>query len=90
MEAIMAVRSQWRVAIVLSLFMAGLATPAFADRRSEAAQVSSAGMWRYMGSGRSRQPLAEGRRTRPHLPAAWNNLGIAYEQQGQFNKARTA
>ena len=24
----------------------------------------------------------------PTYAAAWNNLGIAYEQQGQFNKAR--
>src|SRR4029077_7149088 len=79
-------------AILLSLFMAGVATPAFADRRAEAkAQVEFGwavalhGLWSEAANHWQKAVELD-----PTYAAAWNNLGIAYEQQGQFNKARMA
>jgi Tfp pilus assembly protein PilF len=88
----MPVRYQLRIAIVLSLVLAGAATPAFADRRSDAkAQVEFGwdvalhGLWAEAANHWQKAVEID-----PTYAAAWNNLGIAYEQQGQFNKARTA
>ena len=38
----------------------------------------------------SRLPLGEGRQIDPTYAAAWNNLAVAFEQQGNFDKAREA
>ena len=39
---------------------------------------------------RSHLPLGAGDDDRPHLRAAYNNLAVAYEHEGQFDKARKA
>jgi Flp pilus assembly protein TadD len=81
-----------RIAVVVFLVMVGLATPAFADRRSDAkAQVEFGwdvalhGLWNEAASHWQKAVEID-----PTYAAAWNNLGIAYEQQGQFAKARNA
>ena len=85
-------RYQTRLVAVLLLVMAGLATPAFADRHSDAkAQVEFGwdvalhGLWSEAASHWQKAVELD-----PTYAAAWNNLGIAYEQQGQFTKARAA
>ena len=85
-------RTPLRIALVLFLGVAGLATPAFADRRADAkAQVEFGwdvalhGLWSEAANHWQKAVEID-----PTYAAAWNNLGIAYEQQGQFNKARLA
>jgi Flp pilus assembly protein TadD len=78
----------WLV-LVLAL---GVATPAFADRRSEAKahvefgwEVALKGLWKSATSQWEKAIELD-----PTYSAAWNDLGIAYEQQGMFDKARSA
>jgi len=77
---------------VTLLVTAGAAAPAFADRRSDAKaqvefgwDVAMHGLWAEAANHWQKAVELD-----PTYAAAWNNLGIAYEQQGQFTKARTA
>jgi Flp pilus assembly protein TadD len=76
--------------IVLLLLLA--ATPASADQRSDAkAQVdfgilvAQRGLWREAAYRWERATEMD-----PTYGAAWNNLGIGYEQLGRFDDARRA
>lgn len=77
------------LALVLAL---GLSSPAYADQRSDAkAQVefgitvAQRGLWREATLRWERATELD-----PGYGAAWNNLGIGYEQLGQFDQARRA
>jgi Tfp pilus assembly protein PilF len=70
----------------------GLAAPAFADRRSDAKdqvefgwQVAMKGLWNEAAFRWEKAVELD-----PTYAAAWNDLGIAYEQQGKFDLARKA
>lgn len=74
------------------LFTLGVATPAFADRRSDAKDqlefgisVAQRGLWREAALRYERAVAID-----PTYAAGWNNLGIAYEQLGRFDDARKA
>ena len=74
------------------LLVGGMATPAFADRRSDAkAQVefgitvASRGLWKEAAYRWEKAVEVD-----PTYGAAWNNLGIGYEQLGRFDDARKA
>jgi Flp pilus assembly protein TadD len=78
----------WLVPVLLALF----AAPAFADRRSQAKEhvdfgiaVAQRGLWREAAT-RWEQAVE----VDPTYAAAWNNLGIGYEQLGRFDDARKA
>jgi Flp pilus assembly protein TadD len=69
-----------------------LATPASADRRSDAKvhvdfgiAVAQRGLWREAAT-RWEQAVE----LDPSYAAAWNNLGIGLEQLGRFDEARKA
>ena len=71
---------------------AGVAAPAFADRRSDAkAQVdfgitvAQRGLWKEAAYRWEKAVEVD-----PTYAAAWNNLGIGYEQLGRFDDARKA
>lgn len=80
-------------AIVLSLAAATLlAAPVYADARSDAKsqvefgiKVSQKGLWKEALYRWERAVAID-----PSYPAAYNNLAVAYEQAGQFDKARKA
>jgi Tfp pilus assembly protein PilF len=70
----------------------GLASPAFADQRGEAKQqvefgieVAQRGLWREAIYRWERATQLD-----PTYAAAFNNLAIAYEHEGQLEKARGA
>ena len=72
--------------------LVGTATPAFADRRSEAkAQVefgiavAQRNLWKEATYRWERATEID-----PTYAAAWNNLAIGYERLGDFDKARKA
>ncbi len=70
----------------------GVAVPAFADKRSDAKSQVEFG-WEVAQKGLWKEALYRWQRAveiDPAYAAAWNDLGIALEQQGQFDKARTA
>jgi Flp pilus assembly protein TadD len=74
------------------LLLLGLASPAWADRRSDAkAQVgfgitlAEKGLWREAGIHFQKAVELD-----PTYAAAWNNLGIGHEQMGRFDDARKA
>ena len=76
---------------LVALFVA-LAAPAYADRRSEAKaqiefgiSVAQRGLWREALYRWERAADID-----PTYAAAYNNLAIAYEHEGQFEKARRA
>ena len=80
-----------RALFVLVLAL-GVATPAFADRRSEAKSqvefgwdVAMKGLWREATVRWEKATELD-----PTYSAAWNDLGIAYEEQGKFDDARKA
>jgi Flp pilus assembly protein TadD len=69
-----------------------LAVPALADGRTDAKaqvefgwQVAMKGLWNEAAFRWERAVELD-----PTYAAAWNNLGIAYEQQGKFDLARKA
>ena len=73
-------------------FVAAIATPVLADQRSDAkAQVqfgitvAQRGLWKEATDRWERATKAD-----PTYAAAWNNLGIGYEQLGRFDDARKA
>jgi Flp pilus assembly protein TadD len=77
------------VAVVL---LAGTALPAAADERSEAKSqvefgiaVAQRGLWRE-----ATLRWEQATKVDPTYGAAWNNLGIGYEQLGRFAEARKA
>ena len=70
----------------------GVATPALADRRADARSqvefgwdVALKGLW-HEATLRWEKAIE----IDPTYAAAWNDVGIAYEQEGRFDKARTA
>jgi Tfp pilus assembly protein PilF len=76
-------------ALLLSVLAAG---PVFADQRSDAReqvefgiQVAQRGLWREAIYRWERATQID-----PSYAAAYNNLAIAYEQEGQLDKARAA
>jgi Flp pilus assembly protein TadD len=85
----MTVGSRVSHALVLAL---GLAAPAAADRRSDAKDqvafgiaVAQRGLWKEATFRWERAVELD-----PAYGAAWNNLGIGYEQLGRFDDARRA
>jgi Flp pilus assembly protein TadD len=77
------------VAVVLAV---GFAVPVHADRRSEAKaqvtfgmDVAKKGLWKEATYRWERAVELD-----PTYAAAWNNLGIGYEQLGRFPEARKA
>jgi Flp pilus assembly protein TadD len=78
--------------LLAAALMIALVAPALADQRSDAkAQVSFAitlaqkGLWKD-----ATQRLERATSMDPAYAAAWNNLGIGYEQLGRFDDARKA
>lgn len=76
-------------ALLLSLMVAG---PAYADRRGDAKeqvefgiQVAQRGLWREAIYRWERATQID-----PTYAAAYNNLAVAYEHEGQLDKARAA
>ena len=79
-------------ALAAAFLCVGLAVPVWADQRSEAEQqvefgiqVAQRGLWR--------EAIYRWERTTqldPTYAAAFNNLAIAYEHEGQLEKARGA
>ena len=81
----------WLVASLV-LIVLGLAAPAFADRRAEARDqvdfgitVAQRGLWKEAVL--HWEKAVEIDKT---YGAAWNDLGIGYEQLGRFDDARKA
>jgi Tfp pilus assembly protein PilF len=81
-----------RVVAVAALLCVGLAAPALAEQRSEAKeqvefgiQVAQRGLWREAIYRWERATQLD-----PTYAAAFNNLAIAYEQEGELEKARGA
>lgn len=77
---------------LVPLLLLSLASPALADKRSDAAAhaefgiaVAQKGLWREAAH-RWEQAVE----VDPSYAAAWNNLGIGYEQLGRFDDARKA
>src|SRR5687767_14747510 len=82
---------RYRFWLLPILFVAS-AMPAFADKRSDAKDqadfgitVARRGLWREAAY-RWQQAVE----LDPTYAAAWNNLGIGYEQLGRFDDARKA
>ena len=78
--------------LLAAALVIGLAVPAAADQRSDAkAQVEFAiklaqkGLWKD-----ATQRFDAATKLDPTYAAAWNNLGIGYEQLGKFDDARKA
>ena len=78
--------------LLVTALVIGLTAPALADRRDDAkAQVSfgidvaQKGLWKE-ATLRWRMAV----QIDPSYAAAWNNLGIGYEQLGRFDDARKA
>lgn len=74
------------------LLIVGFASPALADRRSDAKSqvefgivVAQRGLWKEASYRWERATEID-----PSYGAAWNNLGIGYEQLGRFDDARKA
>lgn len=82
-----------RVAVCLTLYLATLAAPARADSKNAAAKqeaqfgvdVARRGLWREAIYRWERAVELD-----PTYAAALNNLGVAYEHEGQLDKAREA
>jgi Flp pilus assembly protein TadD len=85
-------RARYLVIPVLVGLLLGSASPAFADRREDAKaqvefgwDVAMKGLW-----SEATYRWLKAAEIDPTYAAAWNNLGIAYEQQGKFDEARKA
>jgi Tfp pilus assembly protein PilF len=81
-----------RATVAALLFSVLLAGPAYADQRDEAKrqvefgiQVAQRGLWREAIYRWERATQID-----PTYAAAFNNLAIAYEHEGQLDKARAA
>jgi Tfp pilus assembly protein PilF len=80
------------VAAIVAIFAAMSASPAFADARSEARaqvefgiSVAQRGLWRE-----AIYRWEKATELDPTYVAAYNDLAIAYEHEGQLDKARKA
>ena len=78
--------------LVLALFLAVVSAPAWADQRGQAKeqvefgiQVAQRGLWKEAIYRWERATQLD-----PSYAAAFNNLAIAYEHEGQLSKARDA
>ena len=78
--------------LVLALLMALASAPAFADQRGQAKeqvefgiQVAQRGLWKEAIYRWERAAQLD-----PTYAAAFNNLAVAYEHEGQLSKARAA
>lgn len=81
-----------RVLLLCCVMLLGVAGIAHADARSEAKDQVSFGI-RVAQRGLWQEALFRWQRATeldPGYAAAWNNLAVAYEQHGQFDKAREA
>ena len=81
-----------RTGLLALLLVALSASPALADRRSDAKAKVAWGitcaqknLWKE-----ATLQFENAIETDPTYASAWNNLGIAYEQLGRFDDARTA
>jgi Tfp pilus assembly protein PilF len=81
-----------RVLAAALLLLTLVGTPAFADQRGEAKQqvefgiqVAQRGLWREAIYRWERATQID-----PTYAAAFNNLAVAYEHEGQLDKARSA
>ena len=81
-----------RTFVLAAVFVGLLSPAAYADRRSEAKsqvefgiKVAQSGLWKEAQYRWERAVEID-----PTYAAAWNNLAVAYEQQGQFDDARKA
>lgn len=81
-----------RVSAAALLFVALAVLPAFADQRGDAKeqvefgiQVAQRGLWREAIYRWERATQID-----PTYAAAYNNLAVAYEHEGQLDKARSA
>lgn len=81
-----------RVPVLAAVLFTLAAAPAAADRRSEARaqvdfgiRVAQRGLWKEATYRWERAVEID-----PTYAAAWNNLAVAYEQQGRFDDARKA
>ena len=81
-----------RLAIVLAVLAVAFASPSFADPRTEAKaqvafgiNVAQRGLWREAIYRWERAVEID-----PTYAAAYNDLAIAYEHEGQLDKARKA
>jgi Tfp pilus assembly protein PilF len=79
-------------AVVFSAALAAFAAPASADARSSAKEqvdfgikVAQSGLWKEAAYRWQKAVEID-----PTYSAAWNNLAIAYEQQGNFDQADKA
>jgi Tfp pilus assembly protein PilF len=79
-------------AMLVVLFLAGAAAPAAADARDDAKKqvdfgisVARRGLWREAIFWWERAVKSD-----PSYAAAYNNLAIGYEHEGELDKARTA
>jgi Flp pilus assembly protein TadD len=82
----------FRIAACLSLVATLAAAPVYADARSDAKaqvafgiDVAQRGLWREAIYRWERAVQID-----PRYPAAYNDLAVAYEHEGQFDKARQA
>src|SRR5678815_1979679 len=80
------------LALFVALLVLAVTVPALADQRDKAkTQVEFAiktaqkGLWKEAAMRFEAATVAD-----PSYAAAWNNLGIAYEQLGRFDDARRA
>src|SRR5215211_1969011 len=79
-------------AIAVAALLIGVAQPVLADARSDAKsqvdfgiKVAQNGLWKE-----ATYRWLKATEIDPSYPAAWNNLAIAYEQQGNFVEAQKA
>jgi protein O-GlcNAc transferase len=85
-------RSRFLAAVAVSVVLLGTAAPAMADARKDAKHqvefgiaVAQRGLWKEATYRWERAVKID-----PTYAAAWNNLAIAYEHEGQFEQAREA
>lgn len=85
-------RIGWVGPLALMVALAGSASAVYADARSDAKQqvefgikVAQVGLWNEAAYRWKKAVEID-----PTYAAAWNNLAIAYEQQGDFEKANEA
>ncbi len=81
-----------RLAVILACIATAFAVPSFADTRNDAKaqvafgiHVAQRGLWREAIYRWERAVEID-----PHYAAAYNDLAIAYEHEGQLDKARKA
>jgi len=80
------------LALLIAVLVLGVSVPVLADQRDKAKsqvefaiKVAQKGLWKDAAMRFEAATVAD-----PSYAAAWNNLGIAYEQLGRFDDARRA